>query len=67
MSSDSQSRGWHFFHRMDVVRGEAGRTGLVLEAGALYASIRWFDTGEVTSVEQHDPTVWITGEKEEAA
>ena len=48
----------HFLREGDTVRHDAGRTGTVLEARALYAVVRW-DDGAEEEMEQLDPRVTV--------
>jgi hypothetical protein len=49
----------HFLKSGDLVEHIAGKSGVVLEAFALYAVVRWDDGGE-EEVDQLDPRVAVT-------
>jgi hypothetical protein len=49
----------HFLRRGDLVRHAAGREGIVVDAMALYAVVRW-DDGTQDEVEQLDPLILVT-------
>jgi hypothetical protein len=48
----------HFMRTGDVVRHAAGREGMVMEAMALYAVVRWDDGGQ-DEVDQLDPVILV--------
>ncbi|HEU0016439.1 MAG TPA: hypothetical protein VFQ45_22355 [Longimicrobium sp.] len=48
----------HYMRDGDVVRHDAGRSGSVVEARALYAVVRW-DDGTEEEVDQLDPAVVV--------
>lgn len=56
MSGQLESR--HFFRTRDTVQHVDGRFGTVVEAQALYATIRW-DDGRDEEVDQFDPRVAV--------
>ena len=56
MSGQLESR--HYFRVGDTVRSIDGRTGTVVEALTLFASIEWADGGRV-EVEQFDESVVV--------
>lgn len=57
MSGQLESQ--HFFRTGDEVRGDDGRSGRVLEASPLYATIEW-EAGIRTEIDQFDPRVVVT-------
>lgn len=56
MSTQLESR--HYFLPNDLVQHLSGGVGRVLEALALYATIRWED-GTEEEVEQLDPAIYV--------
>jgi hypothetical protein len=48
----------HFMRTGDLVRHAGGRTGSVVEAMTLWATIRW-DDGSQEEVEQLDPMIAV--------
>lgn len=50
----------HYMRRGDLVRHAGGRTGEVVEAFALWATVRWDDDFREEEVEQLDPMILVT-------
>lgn len=50
----------HYMRTGDLVRHDAGRTGSVVEALALYARVRWDEDGGEEEVDQLDPLITVT-------
>ena len=50
----------HYMRTGDLVRHDGGRTGTVLEAMTLWATVRWDDGGADEEVEQLDPRIIVT-------
>jgi hypothetical protein len=48
----------HYMRTGDLVRHDAGRTGSVVEAMTLWATVRW-DDGSQEEVEQLDPKIVV--------
>lgn len=49
----------HFMRSGDLVRHAGGRTGTVVEAMTLWATVRWDDDGRQEEVEQLDPLIVV--------
>lgn len=50
----------HYMRRGDLVRHAGGRTGTVVDAAALWATVRWDDDVADEEVEQLDPMIVVT-------
>ena len=49
----------HYMRAGDLVRHDGGRTGSVVEAMTLWATVRWDDGGPDEEVEQLDPRIVV--------
>jgi hypothetical protein len=50
----------HYMRTGDLVRHDSGRTGTVVEAMTLWATVRWDDDGADEEVEQLDRRIVVT-------
>ncbi|HEX5871023.1 MAG TPA: hypothetical protein VFY65_11425 [Longimicrobium sp.] len=50
----------HYMRTGDLVRHDGGRTGTVVEALTLWATVRWDEGGPDEEVEQLDPRIVVT-------
>lgn len=50
----------HYMRRGDVVRHAGGRMGVVVDAMALWATVRWDEDDRDEEVEQLDPMIVVT-------
>lgn len=56
MTAQLESR--HFYRPDDTVQDRDGRLGTVVDAFALFATVRW-DDGRRDEIDQFDPTVVV--------